>query len=187
VPPDAAAWLREHGDNASRERAARLFPTTPVAVASREKFEEVRAVLAKAPGNPYDGEATFMARCAACHQLFHKGGKIGPNLTAYQREDLGTMLTSILAPNAEIREGYENFVVATKDGRTLGGFVADKDANIVVLRGLDGQDIALPRSQITEMKSAGRSLMPEGLLEGLNEQQLRDFFAYLRIPQPITR
>jgi hypothetical protein len=29
--------------------------------------------------------------------------------------------------------------------------------------------------------------MPEGLLEGLTEQQVRDFFAYLRIPQPITR
>jgi hypothetical protein len=55
-----------------------------------------------------------MARCAACHQLFHKGGKIGPNLTAYQREDLGTMLTSILTPNAEIREGFENFTVTTK-------------------------------------------------------------------------
>jgi hypothetical protein len=33
----------------------------------------------------------------------------------------------------------------------------------------------------------GRSLMPEGLLEGLSDQQLRDLFAYLRISQPITR
>jgi lysophospholipase L1-like esterase len=33
----------------------------------------------------------------------------------------------------------------------------------------------------------GRSLMPEGLLEGLTEQQLRDFFAYLRISQPISK
>jgi hypothetical protein len=29
--------------------------------------------------------------------------------------------------------------------------------------------------------------MPEGLLEGLSDQQLRDLFAYLRIPQPISR
>jgi hypothetical protein len=29
--------------------------------------------------------------------------------------------------------------------------------------------------------------MPEGLLEGLTEQQLRDFFAYLRISQPISK
>jgi hypothetical protein len=28
--------------------------------------------------------------------------------------------------------------------------------------------------------------MPEGLLEGLSDEELRDFFAYLRISQPIT-
>jgi putative heme-binding domain-containing protein len=184
VPPDAALWLREKSTD--REKAARLFPSAPAA-ADRAKFDKLRAILAAGNGNPYDGEATYMARCGACHQLFHKGGKIGPNLTAYQREDLGTMLSSILTPNAEIREGFENFTITTRDGRTLGGFLADKDANVITLRGLDGQDIALPRDQIAEMKSAGRSLMPEGLLEGLTDQQLRDFFAYLRIPQPISK
>ena len=184
VPPEAVEWLREK--SADREKAARLFQVAP-AVADRAQSDKIRAILAAGNGNPYDGEATYTARCAACHQLFHKGGKIGPNLTAYQREDLGTMLTSILTPNAEIREGFENFTITTKDGRTLGGFLADKDANVLTLRGLDGQDIALPRDQIAEMKSAGRSLMPEGLLEGLTDQQLRDFFAYLRIPQPISK
>ena len=33
----------------------------------------------------------------------------------------------------------------------------------------------------------GRSLMPDGLLEGLSDTALRDLFAYLRISQPITR
>ena len=33
----------------------------------------------------------------------------------------------------------------------------------------------------------GRSLMSAGLLEGLDDQQLRDLFAYLRISQPISR
>jgi hypothetical protein len=32
----------------------------------------------------------------------------------------------------------------------------------------------------------GRSLMPDGLLDGMSDQELRDFFAYLRISQPIT-
>ena len=181
VPPDVAEKLRGSG-----EKAARIFAVTAT-VAGRGQFEKTRAILAAGNGNPYDGEATFTARCAACHQLFHKGGKIGPSLTAYQREDLGTMLTSILTPSAEIREGFANFTITTKDGRTLGGFIADNDANVVTLRGLDGQDIALPRDQIAAMKSAGRSLMPDGLLEGLTDQQLRDFFAYLRIPQPISK
>ena len=29
--------------------------------------------------------------------------------------------------------------------------------------------------------------MPEGLLDGMTDQQLRDLFAYLRISQPITK
>jgi putative heme-binding domain-containing protein len=154
---------------------------------TRARVEQLRTLLAGKPGDPYAGEPIFMARCSACHTLFHKGGKIGPNLTAYQRDDLGTMLTSIVEPSAEIREGFENFLVTTKDGRTLSGFLADKDAHVVVLRGFDGQDLTLPREQIAELKPAGRSLMPDGVLEGLSDAELRDFFAYLRIPQPISR
>jgi putative heme-binding domain-containing protein len=69
----------------------------------------------------------------------------------------------------------------------LSGFIADQDANIVVLRGLDGQDVPLTRADLREITPSPSSLMPPGLLEGLDEQQLRDFFAYLRIPQPITK
>ncbi len=127
-----------------------------------------------------------MTRCAACHTLFFKGGKIGPNLTSYQRDDLGTMLVSIVDPNAEIREGFENHLVTTKDGRALSGFLADSDSQGIVLRGLDGTDLSIARSDITEMKPVGRSLMPEGLLAGLSDQDLRDLFAYLRQSQPIT-
>jgi putative heme-binding domain-containing protein len=154
---------------------------------AQARAAEIRAILAQAPGDPYAGEAIFTARCAACHQLFHKGGRIGPDLTPYQRDDLGTMLPSILDPGAEIREGFASYLVTTRDGRTLGGFLADQDAGAIVLRGFDGQDFTLARDAIAEMKPTGRSLMPDGLLDGLSAKELRDFFAYLRIPQPITR
>ncbi|MEQ1859470.1 MAG: PVC-type heme-binding CxxCH protein [Chthoniobacteraceae bacterium] len=174
LPPDIVARLD-------------LQPTAKASAASRERVEQLSKLLAGKPGDPYAGEATYMARCSACHMLFHKGGRIGPNLTPYQRDDLGTMLLSIVEPNAEIREGFENFLVTTKDGRALSGFLADKDEHVVVLRGFDGQDLTIQREQIAEMKNAGRSLMPDGILEGLSEKELRDFFAYLRIPQPISR
>ena len=85
-----------------------------------------------------------MQRYAVCHTLFFKGGRIGTDLTSYQRDDLGTLLASIVDPNAEIREGFVNQIVTTRDGRTLSGFVSNSDAVVVTLRGLDGQDIALP-------------------------------------------
>lgn len=55
------------------------------------------------------------------------------------------------------------------------------------LRGLDGQDQVLPSAEVLEVRPTGRSLMPEGLLDGLSDEQLRDFFAYLRSSQPFTR
>jgi putative heme-binding domain-containing protein len=190
VSADAVARLRQHNDVSVTTLTAKLFPRpvpTELRADTRAAMEKIQAALKGGTGDPYSGEPLFTERCASCHQLFHKGGRIGPNLTPYQRDDLSTLLPGILDPSAEIREGFANHLVETKDGRALSGFLADQDARVVVLRGVDGQDISLRREEIAELKPAGLSLMPEGLLDGLSDQQLRDFFAYLRIPQPISR
>ena len=57
----------------------------------------------------------------------------------------------------------------------------------MVLRGIDGENVVLPQEQIQEMKAAGISLMPEGMLGGFDDQQVRDLFAYLRSTQPLVR
>lgn len=187
VPADIADHLRTSRDKAVSEAAAKLFPkATTTGYDFKKKLAEVETVLKGGAGNPYQGEQTFMQRCASCHKLFFKGGKIGPDLTTYQRDNLGTMLISIVNPNAEIREGFQFITVETKDGRSIGGFQVDRDNQVTVVRGLDGQDITLGTQDIKAVTPMGRSLMPEGLLEGLTEQQLRDFFAYLRISHPIT-
>lgn len=144
-------------------------------------------VIRTGAGNPYEGQKLFNIMCASCHQLFGQGGQIGPDLTTYQRDDLEIMLLSIINPNAEIREGYENFVITTKDERTLSGFLADRDERTIVLRGIDGANISIQKDQIREMQSAGISLMPEALMDALDEQQIRDLFAYLRSTQPLVR
>jgi hypothetical protein len=45
----------------------------------------------------------------------------------------------------------------------------------------------VPAENIAKMKPTGTSLMPDGILAGLDDTQLRDFFAFLRIPQPISQ
>jgi putative membrane-bound dehydrogenase-like protein len=190
VPSDFAERLRTHRDPGISRDALRLLPlaaaasTTPADVQQQIAF--IEGVLREAPGNPYAGEATYIQRCASCHRLFFKGGNIGPELTRYQRDNLGTLLLSIVHPNAEIREGYQYITVETHDGRSLAGFQVDRDNQVTVLRGLDGQDLTLTAREIKEVQPMGRSLMPEGLLTDLSPQQLRDFFAYLRISQPIS-
>lgn len=188
VPNDVADQLRSHPEESVRTAATKLFPRAETAgMDFNAKIAAVEEALKKAPGSPYAGEAIYDQRCASCHKLFFKGGNIGPELTSYQRDNLGTMLISIINPNAEIREGFQFITVKTKDGRTLGGFQVDRDNQVTVLRGLDGQDLTLSADEIESVEPMGRSLMPEGLLEGLDEQQWRDLFAYLRISQPISK
>ena len=97
-----------------------------------------------------------------------------------------TMLLHVVNPSAEIREGYESSVVITESGRTLTGIVVEKDSRVVVLRTAEGQRIVLPKDDIEAVNVTGISLMPEGLLDSLNEQEVRDLFAYLRSGQPLN-
>jgi putative heme-binding domain-containing protein len=189
VPPDIADRLRQSKDKRVSDLAVKLLPRAGIASTAglQQRITQVEAILKRAPGNPYSGETLFTQRCAACHKLFFKGGNVGPDLTAYQRDNLGTMLISILNPNAEIREGYAYVEIETTDGRNLGGFLTDRDAQVTVLRGLDGQDLTLRAADIRFLEPTGRSLMPEGLLDDLKDDQLRDLFAYLRQSQPFTR
>lgn len=187
IPNEITDLFRAHAKQNIRNTAAKLFPwkAEEGAHPSKSNQDHIRTVLQMGSGDPYKGEPIFLERCGVCHKLFFKGGQVGPDLTSYQRKDLGTLLSSIVDPNAEIREGYQYVNIETIDGRSLAGFQVDRDNQVTVLRGLDGQDITLPNRDIESMEPNSRSLMPEGLLEGLTDQQLRDFFAYLRISQPI--
>jgi putative heme-binding domain-containing protein len=189
VPRDMVERMRQHEPKALHASLAELYPVTPAAGVTDfiAKIADVEAKLKAGAGNPYAGEPLFQEKCAACHKLFFKGGRIGPELTAYQRDNLGTMLISIVHPNAEIREGFQYFSVTTNDGRSLSGFLVERDAQILVLRGLEGEDITVRQADVRLLTPMGRSLMPEGLLDGMTDQQLRDLFAYLRISQPITK
>ena len=77
--------------------------------------------------------------------------------------------------------------VVTVEGRILSGFLVDQDNQIITLRVKAGEDVRIERKDVDEIAPVGRSLMPDGLLQGLDDQQIRDFFAYLRISQPISQ
>jgi putative heme-binding domain-containing protein len=179
-------------------QAARLLGDTEInAIADRyygaqrsattsEKQQKIDAVAklltSGSPGNAAAGARTYAARCASCHELFGEGGKLGPELTGKERTNVQNMLLNIIDPSASLREGYTLFHVKTRDERTLVGFIDARDANRVVLRDAGGQRTTVPPSDIVEEKALPTSLMPEGLLEGLSDRELRDFFAYLSSP-----
>jgi putative heme-binding domain-containing protein len=144
--------------------------------------------LAKAEGGvPFEGKKIYMQSCGKCHLLFGEGGRIGPDLTTFKRDDVMPILLNVVNPSAEIREGFESITVVTSDGRTVTGFLADQDNRVVVVRGIDGQNITINRDDIDETLPQKKSLMPEGLLNNLTEEQVRNLFAYLKISQPLNQ
>lgn len=188
VPEDAVLKLRALADPSIRERSLKLWPLkrgSNMAEIDAE-LNRLQGILSDSGGSPYAGRPLYRNACGVCHKLFDEGGNIGPDLTSYQRQDLQSLLLNIVHPNAEIREGYENMMIQTKDGRLLTGFLADQDNRVIVLRGLDGENLVVPRDTILKLESAGRSLMPEGLLQAFKDEQIRDLFAYLRSTQPLN-
>jgi putative heme-binding domain-containing protein len=174
--PTMAALLTKHWPNLREATSAEL----------EQEITRLAEVINLTTGSPYVGKKLFLENCGACHKLFNTGGNVGPDLTVYQRNDLPNLLLNVVNPNAEIREGYESVTVETQDGRSLTGFRADQDSQVLVLRTPDGQTLPLPRAEIASVEAAGGSLMPEGLLANLSDQQVRDLFAYLRSTQPLN-
>ena len=188
VPPTTLRKLLLHRDDKIAELVRKHWGEVKGATTARmlEQINRLAAVASDGKADPYAGKKLYTAKCAACHTLHAQGGSVGPDLTPFKRDDVPHLMLHIVNPSAEIREGYESSVIVTESGRTLSGIVIEKDARVVVLRTAEGQRIVLPRDDIESMNVTGVSLMPEGLLDGLNDQQVRDLFGYLRSGQPLN-
>lgn len=187
VPPEVVSLMRSHNDAKVSLLVNKHFASLETDSAKlEEEIKQLSILIKDKPGDPYSGKKLFSTSCGSCHRLFEQGGYIGPDLSAYQRDDIDNMLLSIVNPSAEIREGYENFLLTTEDGRTVLGFLVEQDSQTVVLRGLDGQDVTVERNEIKTMKAQGVSLMPSGLLSSYSNDQIRDLLAYLRSTQPLN-
>jgi len=148
--------------------------------------QRLREILADGSGNPKQGKPHYMKNCGRCHRLFGEGGQVGPDLTSFQRDDLLRLLQNIVNPDLEIREGFENFLILSIDGRVATGFLASQDDRLVVLRTTEGASHTFLRNEIDEMRAMPQSVMPRGALKDLTDQQIRDLFAYLRASQPVN-
>lgn len=188
LPLDLVRQLTFHRDDRIAELIQKHWQDLEGASTAemQQQIELHSKTLAAGEGDPYQGKVLYAKTCGKCHILFEEGGRIGPNLTTYKRDDISRILMNIVNPSAEVREGFESYLVLTTEGRTASGFLFDQDNRVVVLRGVDGQNITLPRDQIEEMIPQKKSLMPEGLLRDLTPQQVRDLFAYLRSSQPLN-
>jgi putative heme-binding domain-containing protein len=177
IPGSHWQLLATHPDLELRERGRRLMPG--VSGDRRELLERYQSALTL-EGNAERGREMFKKTCAACHQLQGTGHAIGPNLAAMRNRGDEAILANVLTPNAEVNPQYLNYVVTTKDGRTLSGLITEETAaGITLVRAENVRDLVL-RIDIEELRSTGLSLMPEGLERELDIPSMADLLEYLR-------
>ena len=128
--------------------------------------------------NPSPGRQTFTTACATCHVLYGQGRKVGPDLTGSNRRNIDYLLENIVDPSATVAVDFRSSIAVLTDGRTITGVVGDQNERTVTLE-TQKERVTLPRSEIEELRPTSVSLMPDGLLNNLTPEQVRDLVAYL--------
>lgn len=149
----------------------------------------VEEVTALASGDlsktdPEHGKKMFQAAlCAACHRVAGDGGSAGPDLTTvagrFSPKDLAEAL---IDPSKTVSDQYNFELITKKDGSVvMGKTLTEKDdVLIVATNAFDFTDTTeVPRSEIKSVEASEVSPMPPGLINRLNEEELKDLLGYL--------
>lgn len=173
-------FLRAHKDQGIRERAQRLLGGK--ATGSRQSVVAAFQPALQLRGATENGRKIFQSRCVTCHKLGNEGNLLGPDLATVKNGGKEKLLTSILDPSREVNSNYLGYVVEKKDGESLSGLIVNENANSVTVRMAGGAETVVARANIASMQSQGRSLMPEGLEEGLSVQDMADLLEFILAP-----
>ena len=149
-----------------------------------EKFQKLLTENAIAKANPMKGKEIFQQTCAVCHMMHGEGGKIGPELTGSNRTNTAYLLNNILNPSGDVQDDYKLVVITSQDGRTYSGnIIAENDRNLT-LRVVGQDPIIINKSQILNRDISEKSMMPEGLLNYLSDEEVLNLIAYLKKLEP---
>jgi putative membrane-bound dehydrogenase-like protein len=129
-------------------------------------------------GKPDQGRVLYTNLCATCHKLYGEGSLIGPDLTGSGRHEITYLIENMADPSAVVSADYSLSIVTMKDGRVLSGIISGKNDRTLTVK-MVGSEATVERSEIAKQEQLPTSMMPEGLLTALNDQQLSDLISYL--------
>ena len=177
-----ARQIREFDDRDLNRQLAELWGEVRASTADKrstiDRFKSQITPEAVAHAQPSQGRALFQKGCANCHVLFGVGRNVGPDLTGSNRKNLDYFLENIVDPAASVGADFRAWVVVLDDGRVLNGVVTNQTKRTVTLQTAQ-EPVTLDRESIDQMEHTTNSLMPDGLLQQLSDQQVCDLVAYL--------
>jgi putative heme-binding domain-containing protein len=146
--------------------------------------------LAKAAGRGLKGRNFERGRqmygavaCAACHRFGTDGGALGPDLTGVGgRFSARDLLESIIDPSKEVSDQYAPIVITLNSGNTVTGRIMNLSGDSLQINTdmFDpNQTVSVDRKQVASIEPSKISMMPEGLLNMLQQDEILDLLAYL--------
>lgn len=146
----------------------------------RETIARVREMLDE-PADLERGREVFQEHCALCHELENEGTNVGPDLLAQTDRDPEALLVSILDPDRAVAPRYVEYSALTMQGQILSGMLASETGNSLTLIDAQATEHQLLRSEVDQLISRGKSLMPVGFEQLFSsDQDVLDVIAYVR-------
>jgi putative heme-binding domain-containing protein len=181
--PQIIEAVRSHSTPEIQAATQIMLKNKLLAAPTGEEATRLREFVAQ-HGNPQRGREIYLdakkGNCATCHRLEGQGGAVGPDLTrVWETLSFDKRVESILEPSKEIKEGFNTFRVATKDGKILSGLLLSDVAEGVTLKDAQGQEVRIPVAEIDEKGSDPTSLMPAGVVGHLSFEELADLLSFL--------
>ena len=106
---------------------------------------------------------------------------MGPDLTKVGAIRSGRdLIESLAMPSATLAQGYETFRVTLRNGEVFTGMRVRTAGEGFLLRDSSGAEQRFEEREMASAEPQQNSLMPEGLLNGLEEREIRDLLAYLQ-------
>lgn len=189
---DVSAYVaRQLGELGDEHVTARLREVWgEIRAASAEKKQTIaryKALLTDkllAKADVVNGRRIFSRTCMQCHKLYGQGATIGPDLTGSNRANLDYVLENAVDPSALIGKDYQLTTVLTDAGRVLSGIVVGENESTLTLQTVN-ERIVLDKTEIDQRRLSPLSMMPEGQLDKLQPDELRDLVGYLRSTQQV--
>jgi putative heme-binding domain-containing protein len=140
-------------------------------------------------GDPAAGEQVFYSsghtRCAGCHSIGGRGGRVGPDLHAKAAGMAPRELFQriIVVPHQSHDNNYVITKVRTRGGQLLTGILAGETGNVVHFYDtstLPPVLMNIPKQEIVESSRQTGTVMPADYAARLSLQQLLDVVAFLK-------
>jgi putative heme-binding domain-containing protein len=128
-------------------------------------------------------ELFIAAACQACHRLGNEGGGVGPDLTAAgNRYTLRDLVENIVDPSKVISDQYESSILTLKNGNTVIGRITADEGGILQVAtnpAAPGQTTDVRHDALKSRQVSPTSLMPPGLINAMNPDEVADLLAYI--------